>query len=208
VFAAGAFFGPAINDVYEALREGVQGRSIASTDVRQMNVIDYNGDLRTDYDVERTVSGQCSIESEKVSAPGAYRCSFGQELADPCLALGDGSAVVCLSDPWTRTVTRVDLETLVSREPSRVADRERAPWALEVIDPRDRRAKWRCISSDGNAASEVSGNRSNWSCHRPDGSGTAYALNDVAVNTDGPWKVLLADDGSDLVEADIAIAWF
>ncbi|NQX16848.1 hypothetical protein [Rathayibacter sp. VKM Ac-2857] len=209
IFGLGAFLGPAIGDFYTWVKEQLIGRTITSTEVRQLNVVDYNGALRTGYEISETASGSCGAESMRLVGQNAYRCAFDSQLADPCLARDEGLSVFCLSDPWTMSGVLIELDTPVTRDPSQTEDASGTPWALQVADPRDDRTTWRCLSSEGNATSEVSGNRSSWSCVTQDGSGMAHALNDVIKNDAGPWRVLFSDETApDIIEADIVTAWF
>jgi hypothetical protein len=190
--------------------------SIVETEVRQLNVVDYDGTLRDGYEVEQTVSGECPGGSDVLYGnPNAYRCFFEDSagdsfVADPCLAFAGGTSVFCLYGPWDLAGTQIDLEEHVSFNPSYDQSARgdlRQPWALEVVDPRDARQSWRCRASTG-ATAEIAGNHDSWWCVRPDGSGEAHALNSLIIGDDPVWEVLFYDsEAPELIEADVAKVW-
>jgi hypothetical protein len=190
--------------------------SIVKTEVRQLNVVDYDGTLRDGYEVEQTASGECPGGSSVLYGnPNAYRCFFEDStgdafVADPCLAFAGGTSVFCLYGPWDLAGTQIDLEEHVSFNPSydqSARGDPLHPWALEVVDPRDASQSWRCRASTG-ATAEIAGNHASWWCVRPDGSGEASALNSLIIGDDPVWKVLFYDsEAPELIEADVAKVW-
>lgn len=107
--------------------------------------------------------------------------------------------------PWDRQLTQVTLEAPVSIEPSYVGSG--GVWALEVVDPRDARVTWRCLPLSG-STTPIMGNQPIWWCTRGDGSGDARGLNDLITDRGPVWKILFHDpEQSELLEADVAVAW-
>jgi hypothetical protein len=209
VFAAGAIASPALADLYEWARDLVLGRTVDETVARQLNVVGYDGTLREGYEVERTVTGACNPGSASLAYnPNAYRCTYEEYVADPCLAMQGGASVVCLTGPWDRKLTQVNVHPAVSFDPSFVASGQETPWALEIKDPRHPRQTWRCLTLTG-ATTPIAGNQPNWWCTRADGTGEGRALNDLITGEGPVWKVLFSDaDEPELVEADVAVAWY
>lgn len=209
LFVAGAIASPALTDFYEWAKVQALGREITATEKRQLNVIDYDGSLREGYEVGEVAKGDCLAGSIFLgSNPNAYRCSYNSFVADPCLAIERGMAVVCFpAGPWKLELTRLELDTPVEFDPTQGGGMQEQPWALEIKDPRHAKVVWRCQPLTG-ATSPVAGNQPSWWCIRADGSGTGRGLNELVV--DGPvWKLLFSDsEEAELVEAEVAVAWF
>ncbi len=86
--------------------------------------------------VSRT--GDCWIGSEK--AIGAYRCTAGDQIHDPCYATpAETDSVVCAPAPWIKTVVRIRLtDSLPEPATSRGVPRV---WALQLVSG-NRRCSW------------------------------------------------------------------
>lgn len=210
-FAMGAIAGPALADVYEWGRGILLGETVTETEIRRLTVVSYHGTLLDGYTIEETVQGSCSLSSIILQSPNAYRCTFESDhsyVADPCLAMDGGASVVCPTAPWERNLIQINLDEPVSFDPSYVASDQGMPWGLEVQDPRNPRETWRCRPYAG-ATSPLAGNQPNWWCVREDGTGAATALNDLITEDGRVWRILF-DNGEEpeLVEADVAVAWF
>lgn len=83
-------------------------------------------------------SGECWIGSEK--AAGAYRCTAGNQIRDPCYASpADEESVVCATAPWNKTVVRITLTDALP-EPA-TPDVVPRVWALQLVAA-NRRCSW------------------------------------------------------------------
>jgi len=189
---------------------------ILATEVRQLNVVDYNGTLRKGYVADQIVPGDCGGTSSLISDnPNIYRCSFedatGSYVADPCFSFADGNSVFCVIDPWSQTGTQIDLEEPVSYTPSfdpyYGGGEYDSQWAMEVVDPRHSEQPWHCKMNSG-ANSSIAGNTATYSCDRADGSGVGAALNAIIEGGGSVWKVLFYDEEEpELIEAVVAKVW-
>lgn len=190
--------------------------SVVATEVRQLNVVNPDGTLDDDYEVDETVEGTCDDGSDALyENPNAFRCfaesDSGSFVADPCLALADGVSVYCLSAPWNRTGTQIDLDDPVaydfSPRPLDLDEEDPFAWAIEIVDPRHPEQPWRCLIETG-ASNAIAGNNSSYWCVHADGSGESEALNTLAIGDRLVWKILFYDpDEPDLIEADVVRAW-
>lgn len=189
---------------------------ILETEVRQLNVVDYDGTLRDGYNADQIVSGDCGGTSSLISDnPNVYRCFFkdatGSYVADPCFSFADGVSVFCVIDPWSQTGTQIDLEEPVSYSPSfdrfYSSGEYDSQWAIEVIDPRHSEQPWHCKMNSG-ANSTIAGNTATYSCGRADGSGEGAALNTIIMGEGPVWKVLFYDqEEPELIKAAVAKVW-
>ncbi len=57
VFAAGVIASPALADLYEWAKDAALGQTLRETEVRQLDVVAYDGTLREGYTVEEKVPG-------------------------------------------------------------------------------------------------------------------------------------------------------
>jgi hypothetical protein len=104
-------------------------------------------------------AGECFTTSSLIGRRGVYRCITGNILRDPCYldpAAADPT-VICVADPWRRTVVRIALrDPLPADEPIGAAGR---PWALELASGA------RCVFVTG-ASQLAGGYRLNYVCDR------------------------------------------
>ena len=213
-FAAGAFGG----FVFANERTGTQAdegsqisRTISDTEVRELNVVQYDGTLQDAYMLEKTVSGECSGASMAQQNPNAYRCNFsddeGSFIADPCLAFSSGESVYCPNSPWDRNGVRIDLKESVEFDPNYFTTDEQSPWAIEIADPGNPDLLWRCRVRLGNTAM-VSGNVPVFNCKRPDGTGDGQAFNGLDKSGGPVWTILFLDsDQPELIQAKVTKVW-
>ncbi len=107
--------------------------SAPSTPTRVLYVapIDANGDLAEGFSVARTTHGECHPGSDAVPGP-TYRCFTGNFIEDPCWAdSAVPGSVLCLTQPWAKSVTRVDVNELEpNNEP--VPKSLSYPWGVEL----------------------------------------------------------------------------
>jgi hypothetical protein len=140
------------------------------------------------------VSGHCWTGSIVVSAPDAYRCLVGTQIADPCFAPRHGTApgtVACVSAPWSSA----QVVTLTQALP-KIAPRGRSasPWAVLLANGA------RCVAATGTVQSV--GNVSlNLLC--PGGTGAG------GLDTSRPkWRVKYgAATTGELTDVAVAAAW-
>jgi len=183
---------------------------IVRTAERQVNPVDYNGNLRPGYQITETVDGGCALPSSAIyENENAYRCFFDSWVADPCFAFEDGKAVYCIPEPWKPEGVRLNLAEQVAfngsfqlprREPSDA-------WAIEIVDPSDPGVRWFCRLRLG-AAEEIGGHGIAFGCGHADGTGSAYALG--SLESDEPvWRILFQEkDATEIAKADVATAWY
>jgi hypothetical protein len=189
---------------------------ILETEMRQLNVVNYDGTLRDGYNADQIVSGNCGGTSSLIyDNPNIYRCYFedatGSYVSDPCFSFADGISVFCVGDPWSQTGTQIDLEEPVSYSPSFNSlcsgGEYDSQWAMEVVDPRHSEQPWHCKMNSG-ANSTIAGNTATYSCDRADRSGVGSALNTIIMGEGPVWKVLFYDpEETELVEAAVSKVW-
>ncbi len=128
----------------------------AATKVIYVAPVDVNGDPVEGLTVTRTVHGHCNIGSDSVAGP-TYRCFFGNYVEDPCWAdVTDPGSVLCLTQPWAKSVIRIYVPTLESDSyplPRGLG----YPWGVELNDGE------RCLAVQG-AHDEYRGRVIDYSC--------------------------------------------
>ena len=102
-----------------------------------------DGHLRRGLQVAREARGSCEPGSDSLPN-NVYRCFFGNTVADPCWRDWRASdpAVVCLEEPWARTVIRLRL-TAPPEPSSGHSDLRTEPWGITL------RSGARCLASQG-----------------------------------------------------------
>ncbi len=102
-----------------------------------------DGHLRNALRVSREVRGNCEAGSDSLPN-NVYRCFFGNTVADPCWRdwRASAPAVVCLEEPWARTVVRI-LLTGPPSPSSGHSDLRTEPWGITL------RSSARCLAAQG-----------------------------------------------------------
>jgi hypothetical protein len=112
------------------------------TDVEYIAPVNADG-LRQGFNVVQTLDGDCYGGSEAAQTAG-YRCFAGDRVIDPCwpdLATGRDT-VVCLTEPWSRDVIRIETAGLPAPEDPAPTDLD-FPWGVELATGE------RCLISQG-----------------------------------------------------------
>jgi hypothetical protein len=128
-------------------------------------------------------SGSCWTESIAVNRPGAWRCTVGNAISDPCFTIpGKRKRLVCGADPALKTEGFV-LKLTKPLPKSSLADRKPDPWVFRLADNSI------CEAMTGTLPA-VNGEPARWSCAihirdqvRPDGVVTSLT----------PGKIWMAD---------------
>jgi hypothetical protein len=184
---------------------------LTATDVRSVAVVGgLGGELLDPYHVTSSRPGECSVSSIVIPEdPNAYRCSFGNKLADPCFAMKQGSAAACIVGPWDHSVLEVLLKRRVSYDSSAViSPSEQRPWAPEVQDPHDPGILWRCLPETG-ATVPHAGHQPTYWCRSDNSEGGGSVLDDVRIKPGQLAEVLFdsSEQPGDIETAEVATAW-
>jgi hypothetical protein len=107
-------------------------------------------------------SGDCWSAPEAPVQSLAYRCTVGNQIRDPCFEPPDGldpddPTVVCASDPWVVTVTRLHLSHRPRVDAASTAV-GRLPWALQLATGD------RCVVAQGGTITDRRSRRLNYAC--------------------------------------------
>ncbi|MHB0876592.1 MAG: hypothetical protein ACYC5O_11185 [Anaerolineae bacterium] len=102
-----------------------------TTTVTRTEVIDYQPAVPS-----LSEPGSCFTASLAVMRPGAYRCTVGNSILDPCFTAADGETIVCDADPVTESEGfRLDLsEPLPTPEPTVPGATGPAAWLIRFAD--------------------------------------------------------------------------
>ena len=143
------------------------------TRVERIVPVDGQGGLAAGYRVTSRARGKCF--SASLLAQGLFRCFRGNTILDPCWKQTGRHVVLCLPEPWSHRLARVDVVGKLP-PPADFADRW---WALAVGDG----LGVRCVAATG-AAGVVHGKPVTYVCeHRwvllgdgPDRSTSAWTM--------------------------------
>jgi hypothetical protein len=91
-----------------------------------------DGHLRSGLRVGREARGSCEPGSDSMPN-NVYGCFSGQDVLDPCWRdwRAPARAVICLEEPWARTVVRLGL-TAAPDPSSGHSDLGSEPWAITL----------------------------------------------------------------------------
>jgi len=124
---------------------GLTPASVAPRTVITANVTPFttDGHLRSGLRIAREMRGTCGPGSDSLSN-NVYRCFFGNTVVDPCWRDSRASdpAVVCLEEPWARSVVRLRL-TAPPEPSSGHSDLGIEPWGITL------RSGARCLAAQG-----------------------------------------------------------
>lgn len=173
---------------------------VPATRVRYVTPVDGTGQLTHGYRVGSTAPGKCF--SASLIADGLFRCFRGNTILDPCWQQSGQHVVVCLPEPWSHRLARVDV---VGKLPPPANFGERW-WALGVGDG----LSVRCLAATG-AAGLVHGRPITYVCEHgwvllgngPDRSSPAWTMTAARrvhghyrvhgpVHLTGAWKAVTA----------------
>jgi hypothetical protein len=149
----------------------------------------------------KTESGSCFSGSDATQRSDAWRCSFGNELLDPCFSSPLAAGIVaCPAAPWLHTGVTIRLtKPLPSAEADHgPASLARLPWAVELYDGS------RCLLATG-ATTVLDGRRLNYFCGRQSKTG----LWGDPSRTTQPWRIYRAAFTAKRLTQGVAIsrAW-
>jgi hypothetical protein len=146
---------------------------LPATRVHRVAPVDARGHVVAGYRVTSTAHGKCFGAS--LVADGLFRCFRGNTILDPCWKLAGRHAVLCLPEPWSHRLARVQVVGKLP-PPAHFAQRW---WALRVGDG----VSVRCIGATG-AAGVVRGEPVTYVCEHgwvllgdgPDRSAAAWTM--------------------------------
>jgi hypothetical protein len=122
------------------------------------------GNLRPDFHVVETVSGNCWTDSLSTSRGDAYRCMARNSIYDPCFAsAGHPHAVACSSDPFAKRIVLFKLTKPLPSAPTPMTQwlqPHNQPWGLALTNGE------KCIFETG-ATDAVHDERLNYQCKDP-----------------------------------------
>ena len=119
------------------------GASPRTTVVTNVTPFTADGHLRSGLRVVRQATGICGPGSDALPND-VYRCHFDSLIVDPCWRdyRAVAPAVVCLEEPWGRTVIRLRLATAPAPSSGR-ANLKAEPWGIHL------RSGTRCLAFQG-----------------------------------------------------------
>lgn len=153
------------------------------------------GTLSRGVTVSARATGYCWVESLVVI--GAYRCSAGNHIYDPCFAPAlNSTEVACSYAPWS-PVTLMMLSRSLPALTDNAAPTSSAPWAIELANGQ------RCVRTQGTIG-EIGGVSMVYGCGS-DNSEAGY----VATGTE-PWTVEFDKEGKAAVLSSemVTVAWY
>jgi hypothetical protein len=150
----------------------------AKTSVIRWSPFDADGSLRAGLAATADFGGDCYTGSFVVH--GAYRCTAGNDLRDPCFAdPARDDAVVCVRDPFSRGVVRLRVSGHLDDAFSAGTG---VVWALRLSNGQ------RCSAFAGGATSvDSAGRRANYAC-----SGRLTVLWGNPTRGPGTWRIRLS----------------
>lgn len=134
--------------------------AFAATRVVYVAPVNANGDQVPGLHVVRTVHGHCEPGSDSV--PGlTYRCFTGNTIEDPCwVDAAVAESVLCMTQPWTKSLVRIDLTEALEPSEGVVPTSLSYPWGVELTTGE------RCLAEQG-AHDEFRGRVVDYGCGRP-----------------------------------------
>lgn len=109
------------------------GTSSRTTVVAKVTPFTADGHLHADLRVVRQTTARWCTPDSEVVPHAAYRCVFDDSILDPCWRdfRASSPAVVCLDQPWARTVIRLRLTAAPAR-PQGGHPLQSEPWGIEL----------------------------------------------------------------------------
>jgi hypothetical protein len=173
------------------------GAASAATKVMSYSPFAADGTLRPGLRATAAFGGTCDTGSFVVA--GAFRCSAGTVIRDPCYldaaqSTAQRTVVVCAADPWSSAVVRLRLTQAPKADHG--APPGGPPWALTLASGR------RCVFASG-ATSVVAGRRLSYVCGR---ARVLFGRPDDSAPT---WRIRQATSagGAHRRTVAIAVAW-
>ncbi len=122
------------------------------------------GNLKYDFHVVETVSGNCWTDSLSTSRGDAYRCMAGNSIYDPCFAPAKHPhAVACSNDPFAKRIVLFKLTKPLPSAPTPMTQwlqPHNQPWGLLLTNGE------KCAFETG-ATDAVHDERLNYQCKDP-----------------------------------------
>lgn len=145
--------------------------------------------------------GHCWTGSISTQRRDAWRCTVGNEIADPCFSVSaKSSSVVCPQGPWSHKGLEIELEKPLPIHSGNHAKPsvKLEPWALLLADGK------RCMIATG-ATTAIEGHRLDYFCVNDRGGG----LWGLPNRKSQPWTILTGSDHAKHLRHRVAIkrAW-